>query len=333
MKCAKCNAEVSITDSKCLKCGHDLLQFGATAFYDQKGKDSSRYGQGVKDMVFGGLQSAWKEDFNTLDPDEKKIYSPLANKLKAFFQRHISEEALEDFFDCEVLPLVDNLSKDKDNAELFSKVESAIKTGLVNDEVYKHYGLITNEDTDIFRILRAGEMADELMGKQKEGYDLSIRMFPYFKAAELSCKMHAALRFKDLIDHPKVVELNQVINGRIGNIEGKDIPAWFDGDDQGRKGHRGAVMSLLEMLLDPRSNKKNLINSRNTGLGIYLFGRETLYIRNSIISMNNVFRAEGTYAERNALSQDLCEMQVMRNEKIHEKIEAVLDESVSSSSD
>lgn len=33
MKCAKCNSEVSIsdTDSKCPKCGNDLLQFGATA--------------------------------------------------------------------------------------------------------------------------------------------------------------------------------------------------------------------------------------------------------------------------------------------------------------
>lgn len=315
MICSKCNVKVSVTDSKCPKCGHDLLQFGGAVFYEDKGKDSGRYGQGVKDMVFGGLQSAWKEDFSTLDPDKRKIYSPLANKLKAFFQRHISEGALEDFFDREVLPLVDDLSKDKDNAELFHKVESAIKENL-GSAIYDHY---KSKGEDVLRILRAGEIANMLIDKKAGDIDLSVKMFPYFKASEKSCWIHTKKRYRALKDNPLIEEISEWFGKNYDNIYIEEIPKWL-------ADRKKTLIEVMNGIIT--ENDYYVGGSLRTGIAIYVLGRTwRMKGRRSDLSqektfqINNILRTGGTNSEKELLAENLQELQVLRNERMHKDVE------------
>lgn len=332
MICAKCKVKVSVTDRKCPECGHDLLQFGGAAFYEEKGKDSNRYGQGIKDMVFGGLKSEWKEDFKTLEPDEKKIYSPLADRLNAFFRRHISEEALEDFFDRDVLPLVDDLSKSKDNAELFHKVESAIRIGLGDDAVYQHYRI---KAADVLRILRAGELANELMDKEKGDYDLSVRMFPYFKAIEISCSLHTNDRYKQIEKNSQLKAIAQWtgIIDESGRIQKSATPGkladeiYFE--DALLGGKKKTWFSMVIDIMDSSSKKYNLSGACRAGLSIYAFGRNwDIRLKRkhdndyTAFRVNNIFRAKEVSDEHHhTLQSDLCKLQDMRNKRVHENVE------------
>lgn len=317
MKCAKCSAEVTVADSRCPKCNNDLLAFGATVFYE-KSKHTSDTSSPATGMVFGAVANEFKAGLSGFNFDEKKIFSPALQMLKKVFSRHLSEEEIEKVFTAEVLPAVDDLSKDSDNDDLFQKIESAIRKNL-GEAVYEHY---KSKGADVLRILRAGELANELMDKEKGDYDLSIRMFPYFKASERASDYHASNRLKNLIKHPKTVELDSIVKGEEDNVWGQDIPEWLEGNRQKNiKGHRGAVKGLLNLLLKDSPNRKNLVNSRNAGLGIYFFGRDSLEMRNTRINMNNVFDANGSLSERENLARNLCELQDMRNSRMHRDVE------------
>lgn len=319
MKCTKCNSEISIANSKCPKCGHNLLQFGATSFYESREKDSQGYRQEIKDMVFVGLREKEHELVDSLDAEEIKVFVPiLEKKLSTLVLKHLSDEAIERLYSSEIMPILDELARDRNAQLIFKKVESNIKKNL-GEAIFQYY----QKWPEIIKMLSAGELVYLLI--KKEDVDLSVKMFEFFKAGEVACSEHAEKRLCRLINHEIVTDVDRVIGQgsddvRKDNVVGRDIPDWFDGDRQENiRGHKKAFVILLDMLLE-RKNKNNLINSRNTGLALYIFGRDSLEIKGKYVTINNIFDARGPMSAREKLARDLCEIQTVRNEKIHDGI-------------
>ncbi len=314
MKCAKCDTQVTVADSRCPKCNSDLLAFGATVFYE-KSKHTSDVSSPATGMVFGAAANELKSSLSGFNYDEKKIFSPALQVLKSVFSRHLSDEEIEKVFASEVLPAVDDLSKDKDNAGLFRKVEAAIKSNL-GDTVYEHYKA---KGSDVLRILRAGELANELMDKEKGDYDLSIRMFPYFKASEKSCWMHISPRYRMLKDDSLIKELSGWLGNNKDSIDIDNIPGWLDN-------RKKTLIEVINGIL--AENEYLLGGSLRTGIALYVLGRtwnmkvqrEDLS-KDKVFQIDNLLKADGEDTERIGLAENLKELQKMRNERMHKDVE------------
>lgn len=306
MKCVKCNSEVSIADSKCPKCGHDLLQFGSTTFYGPSNRQS--HAKGIKDMVYGGVSKGMGEQLRSLDKEEKIVLSPATERLANIFCRHVSAENFDEFFNKEVLPAVDDMEGTVDGKQAAQKAEENIRRNL-GDAAYTHY---RTKGKEVLRVLRAGEHAYMMIDGGTNNIDLSVKMFPYFKAAEVSCRKHSEERYKGLRGHPTVKAIDNWIGDRQENIYGKDIPRWIE--------RKSGFLGVLNMLLG-RKPDRNLFNCRGTGISLFVFGREGIEIRGEGFAINNIFAAKGDLADRTELSRILCELQDVRNDLIHEKVE------------
>lgn len=293
MKCAKCNTEVSIADSRCKKCGQDLLQFDSTVFYERKAKDS----------------------FDTLGSYEQKMVATVKNRLKTLFQRHIPEERLEDYFDREVLPAVDDLSKDRANEEVLLEIEKKIREKL-EAPAYNHY---SSKGQDVLRILRAGELALLLMEDKIADMDLSVKMFSYFKASEKSCRLHTRARYQELRDDPLIREISEGLGRNDDSLSIDNIPEWLI--------HR--KKTLIEVINGVLTeNDYYLGGSLRTGIAIYVLGRTWgMKVRRADLSkektfqIKNLLRAYGSDSEKEALAGRLQELQRLRNERMHTDIE------------
>lgn len=327
MKCAKCNAEVSISDSKCPQCGNDLLKFGATVFYELKEKNNQGYGQKVKDMVYGGLHAEAKGLVKAFDAEDTRIFMPIFEKrFLGLISRHLSDEELDELFDEEIVPTVNDLSKDLRVEKTFGEIEKDIKGRLGNafnsynntnlEVTYKRKGKFkTVKSSDILAILRAGEIFFNVIGEIKK-IDLSAKMFPFFKAPEVACRLYAMKRYKTFINNEefknKIEELSKLIDGNIKNI--KDI-RWISR-------HRGPFknfFSLIRGLLKGIPND-DLNNCRNTGFSIYFLGGGLIDFGNRQFAFN-MFNAKGSTKDKSELAGKLCDLQESRNERIHGKIE------------
>ncbi len=314
MKCAKCNATVTVADSRCPKCKSDLLAFGSTVFYE-KSKHKSDMSSPATGMVFGSVANEVKSSLSGFSADERKIFSPALRMIKRVFSQHLSEEEIEKVFDDEVLPAFDELSRDKDNAELLHKVESVIRSYL-GDSVYEHY---RTKGADVLRILRAGELANELMDNKEGEIDLSIRMFPYFKAAEKSCWMHIAKRYAELNNNSLIEKIDNWIGKNKDNIFIEDVPQWLID-------RKKTLMEVIDGILT--ENEYFLGGSLRTGISIFVLGRlwEMKILRKDIsrtetFKINNLLGAGGTDYEKEVLAEKLKDLQILRNERMHKDVE------------
>jgi hypothetical protein len=320
MKCTKCNSQVSIADSKCPKCGHDLLQFGSTVSYERK----PGYGQEIKDMVFGEVKKDTQESLKELDHNERRIFQPLENRLLSLFSRHISEEEIEEIFDEEIIIVVEEFSKNKDAEKIFIKIEENIKKalGFAFDHyrnnavkiIYKKKGkerIIKGED--ILAMLRAGEIIQLLGIDNEKDIDLSVKMFPFLKASEVACKLHSFNRYKTLRGNSeyrdKFERFVNHINSNIKNII-KDVP-WL-----GR--HKNPFNNFLSLIwgLLKGNDHYDLYNCRNTAFSLYFLGGGLVGFGD-----NNIFNTKGLKNDKSELAEKLCDLQALRNDRIHEIIE------------
>lgn len=326
MKCAKCKTEVSIADSKCPKCKSDLLQFGATVSYEPPKKDSQRYGQGVKDMVFGGLKEDISDNMAMLDPAERRILQPVENRVKSLFEKHMTDEEIEKVYEKEIIPAVDRLVND--NAKTIEKADAVIRKSL-GDSVFQHYKA---KGSDVLKILRAGEITHFLIPSGSSDVDLSVKMFPFFKASEISCRIHNENRYDDLKNNRQLKDIAQWIGiideeGFVQrDVNTKALAQHIFIDDSWLGKRKKTFFDIMCGIYNKNKYGLNLSGSCRTGIAIFAFGREwTLTIKDNSKSktfpINNIFLVKGTNDKKVTLRDNLCDLQDLRNKKVHEEIE------------
>jgi hypothetical protein len=315
MKCKKCNAEVSIADSKCPQCGNDLLQFGATTFYDPKERDKGRYGKKIKDRILGDLGKEMKKTIEGFDPQEREILQPIETRLRSVLLRSLSDSEWEKAFDDEILPTIDALSRDRSAEKIFKKVEETIKDNL-GHIVFNHY---KNKVVDVLKILRAGEITCILMREDTKETDLSVKMFPFFKASELACWRHIHDRYKELKGSPLIKAIAEWIGNNVDNVFIERIPNWI-------VERKKTLLEILNGILV--ESEYHLSGSLRTGVSLYILGRDwILGIERKDLSkikefqIRNILKAKGTDKDKETLAENLYELQILRNERIHRGIE------------
>lgn len=302
MKCANCNSDVSMADSKCPKCKNDLLQFGATIAYERK----QGYAQEIKDIA----------KYDDFDHAEQIILQPLIKRLKSLLSRRISESEIESLFENDIIPVIDDISKDKDAEQIIKTVEVEIRSNL-GENVFCYY---ENKGEDVLKILRAGEIARNLIKENSEDIDLSVIMFPFFKASEKSCWLHSQIRYKELVNSPLIKEVYNWMGTKVDNIYIEKMPI-LDSPSRLK-----TLCEILKGLL--KENEYLLSGSLRTGISIYVFGRVwTLTIYRKDLSetktfcIQNILRTKGTDEGKEELANNLCELQKLRNKRMHKDIE------------
>jgi hypothetical protein len=334
MKCAKCNSEVSIADSKCPKCGQDLLRFGSTAFYEPKGKNSQRYGQGVKDMVFGASGREIKDELESLSRDERKLLSPVENRLKGLFARHLSDEEFDEVFTREVVPTLRDLERDRNSSASLRKIEKTIRS-MIGDSIFQFYErpevrieyeykgkMKVTKGTDILDILRAGEIIFDHITNAYAGLtdiDFSACMFSYFKASEVGCLLHTYDRYADLRNSDEIEKFVKWLGNDLDAVYIEKIPSWL--------GNR--KKTLFETVHGIYRGKGDHINgSLRTGIAIYVFGRNwTIELtrkgasQTETYQLKNHLNALGRNEEKEILAENLSKLQALRNQKVHSELE------------
>lgn len=315
MKCKKCDAEVSIADSKCPRCGNDLLQFGATTFYEPKERDKERYGKRIKDMVLGDFGKEIKGTMRGLDLQEREILQPVERRLRSLVSRSLPDSEWENTFDNEIFPIIDDLSKDKASEKIFAKLEKEIKNNL-GDAIFNHY---KNREEAVLKILRAGEITCILVKEDTKEMDLSVKMFPFFKASEVACWRHVHNRYRELKDSPFIKEITEWVGNNVDNVFIERIPNWI-------VGRKKTLLEILNGILV--ESEYHLSGSLRTGVSLYVLGRDwILRIERKDLSkikefqIKNILKAKGTDKDKETLAENLYELQVLRNEMVHRGIE------------
>jgi len=311
MKCAKCNTQVSIADRRCPQCDSDLLQFGATISYESKRREAGA----AKEMFFGELRREFDDNISDLDPNAKKIFQPVASRLKRLFTRQLSDTEVEVVFDREIMPEVEDLAKDRGCEELLQKVEKEIRERL-GDHAFYHY---QHRGVDVLKILRAGEIACLVIDAEGQAVDLSIKMFPFFKASEKACSIHTKDRYGVLRKTPVIKEIDDWVWNHWDEISIEDIPGWLDD----RKKTLAEVVHGIIV-----GNEYHTGGSLRTGIALYMFGRDwTLKVaqgnlgQTKTFQISNILNAQGSDKEKESLAYELNELQKLRNERMHKDVE------------
>ena len=316
MKCKKCNTEVSIADSKCPQCGNDLLQFGATNFYDPKERDKERYGKRIKDRILGDLGKEVRETIEGFDLQEREILQPIERRLRSVLLRSLPDSEWENAFDNEILPTIDALSKDKSAEKIFKKVEETIEHNL-GRFVFNHYK--NREEGKILKILRAGEITFLLIKENTENIDLSVKMFPFFKASEVACRLHTHGRYEKLREDSTLNNIIDWMGNDPGNILIRAIPDWLTSKSKMR-----ALLETVKAIFN--GNEKKFSGCLRTGISICIFGKEWIMRierkdKVKEFQIENILKAKGTDEDKVALAKDLNNLQELRNERVHKGIE------------
>lgn len=313
MKCKKCNTEVSIADSKCPQCGNDLLQFGATTFYDPKERDKERYGKRIKDRILGDLGKEVKETLEGFDLQEREILQPIETRLRSVLMRSLPDSEWENAFDNEILPTIDALSRDRSAEKIFKKVEETIENNL-GSSVFDHY---KSTGEDVLKILRAGEITYILIKENAKDIDLSIKMFPFFKASEVACHLHTHSRYEELKNNSTLNSIIDWMSDKPENIFIRAVPEWLL--------HKmGALLETAKGIFD--GNEKKFGGCLRTGISICIFGKEwimSIKCKDKVkeFQIKNILKAKGTDKDKESLAENLYELQILRNERVHKGIE------------
>jgi len=156
-----------------------------------------------------------KETIEGFDLQELEILQPIERRLRSVLLRSLPDSEWENAFDNEILPTIDALSKDKSAEKIFKKVEETIEHNL-GRFVFNHYK--NREEGKILKILRAGEITFLLIKENTENIDLSVKMFPFFKASEVACRLHTHGRYEKLREDSTLNNIIDWMGDDPGNI-------------------------------------------------------------------------------------------------------------------
>lgn len=304
MKCANCSSDVSLADSKCPKCKVDLLQLDTTIAYERK----QEYAQETKN------RAKFRGDFGYA---EEIILQTLQKRLKSLLSRHIPDSEIESLFENDIIPVIDDISKDKNAEQIIKAIDGEIKSNL-GERVFCHY---ENRGEDVLKILRAGEIVRNIIKGNAKDIDLSVIMFPFFKASEKSCWLHSYSRHKEIKNCSIIKEIYDWMRTNKGNIYIKNKPRFLG---------LGNLYNILEGLqAENEIDRERLLSgSARIGISIYVLGRVwTLTICRKkpsgikTFSIQNILKAKGTDDEKEELAKNLWELQDLRNKRMHKDIE------------
>lgn len=344
MKCAKCNSQVSISDSKCPKCGHDLLQFGATEFYEPTTGDSGRNRQDVKDMAFGTVSREIRNNMKALDSNEMKILSPIENRFKNLFKRHLSDEEFDHVFNSEIIPTLAALRRDNSAEKSLKKIEETIRSK-IGDNIFQLYEnpdlkvkykdrngklkIVTGNN--ILDILRVGEIIFDNITTACAGLtdvDFSAGMFSFFKASEVACLLHSHDRYDGLKDSPEIKKFTNWLGNDVEDVYIERIPPWL-----GRR--KKTLFDTVRGIY--AGNRDNINGCLRTGISIFVIGRNwVMELKRKDSSeletyqLKNYMNALGKSEDKESLAESLSRLQALRNPRVHggvEKDKNKMDES------
>jgi hypothetical protein len=314
MRCKICNSEVSITETKCPKCGNGLFRLRGVRFYQPKKKGAQSYGQGIKDTVLGKLYGDLENDIKGLDLEERQAFGPIEERIQNLFTRRISDSELEALFDTEIVPPIDELSRTQKAQDVFKKVDEAIKRDL-GPIAFNHY---KDKGADVLKILRAGEVICLFVEGGSKAIDLSVKTFPFFKASEAACSLHMHGRYRELKNNSFIKEISEWIGDDVDKVLLVGVPEWA--------ARRKTLLEIISGIL--RGNGDHLNGSLRAGIALYILGREwILKIERKDLSkakdfqIKNLLKTKGTDEDKKDLAEKLCEIQGRRNECVHGSIE------------
>ena len=320
MYCAKCMTMVSIADSRCPKCNADLLEFGSTKTSPSQERGSRPYAQAVKNIrnevfreIGGGIETLKQEASS--EPFAAAILEPIYdNLLNLLSGRYGSEAEIDRAFDDKVVPAIDHLTREKDTRELLRDIDEIIQYRLGDDAFY-HYKMKGDE---VLKILRSGEIAIKWIDLLKQA-DLSVILFPFFKAVERSCRIHTQKCYDSLKGNPKLAEIAGWLPSLADHLSVEGIPSWL-------ADRKSKIIEVIKGLLS--KNEYHTGGALKTGVVLYLFGRTwELKIRQSdrakqkTFRIENLLNAQGSDGEKENLAHDLHQFQFLRNERVHGKVE------------
>lgn len=321
MLCTKCKSEVSIADKRCSKCNADLLYFGAMTSSLQLNQRSS-LSTGVKKInnaLFLEVNDEIEQLIQTSSSDalEIAVMNPLLddfiNRLKA---RYESDDEIEAVFETQIAPALDHMQQEDGGREMLREVEDSIRAHL-GEDVSLHY---QDKGDEVLKILRSGEIAVQWMNLLAQA-DLSVILFPFFKAAERACHIHIEERYTKLKGHRQIEEIESWLPDKkhVHVLHIEDNSGWLEQ-------HKRKIIEVVRGLL--KESKSNDTGARATGVGIQLFGRTWLLKikrtdkrETKTFHIENLLNATGSENEKATLARNLDNLQELRNKRVHEKVE------------
>lgn len=149
--------------------------------------------------------------------------------------------------------------------------------------------------------------------------DLSVKMFPFFKASEVACWLHIKDRYRELKGSPFVKEIAEWIGNNIDNVFIEGIPQWV-------VERKKTLPEILNGILV--ESEYHLSSSLRTGVSLYVLGRDWILrierkdlSRSKEFKIRNILKAKGNDKDKEFLGENLCELQILRNERVHKGIE------------
>ena len=320
MYCTKCEAEVTIADKHCPKCGTDLLKFGATKSSGVQTK--GKYSTGMKDLkkeIFGEVRDeiGHFKTAESFDPMEASILKPLySNLLNILNARYESDQEIEKVFNDKIVPEVDRLSRQEDALKFLLEIEKTIKSRL-GENFFHHY---EEKGADVLKVLRAGEIAVKLT-KLLYQADLSMILFPFFKSAELACYFHTRRCYRSLKDHSQLKDIAKWLPSEEHKFHIYNLPEWLE-----NKYRKSKIKKVVNGVLT--EDKIDTAGSLATAIALYMFGRTwDLKIHRVDLGetrsfpIENLLAARGNDGEKEALANNLQKLQFLRNKRVHENVE------------
>jgi hypothetical protein len=317
MYCVQCQSKVSVAGKSCPNCKADLLKFGATtSSLPDKGHRPAAEGLiGIKKVFWGELWEDLASQTKSADALEVAILKPLLDDIMTRLRvQYESDAQIEKVFDTQVLPAVVRLKEDRDTSELLREVDDLIQSRL-GGGVFSHY---EEKGDDVLRILRSGEIAVRWMDLLSQA-DLSVILFPFFKAVERSCCVHTAVRYGRLKGHSLLAAVAKSLPPSADYLIIEELPEWLEE-------RKVKIIEVVRGLLT--GSEFHTAGALATGVAIQLFGRTwPLKIRRTdreetkVFRIENLLTAAGGETERETLASGLQRIQYLRNQLVHEKVE------------
>ncbi len=332
MKCAGCGADVTLAERTCHACGADLRKVGATTLGDGR-RAGSGIGRSIASAAMEQLASETASAYTEFDREERKILRHIFEKsLKRLLTRYDSYDDLEKLFSQEIIPTVADMAADRQASRLFDHIEAAIQKEL-GHEAYESYrdpktAVSYTEGSETKHVYGSGVLettrAAELIGhylSNGEAIHLSTSVFPYCKATEMACWLHACGRYQSLKNNSTIVEIADWVEaaGKKAFVVDKPRPL---PPSLGHK-HKPTYDVLTGI---PGLDVWKLNGALRFAIALYLLGTEgTLRLQPMDVragqarefDVRNVIRAGGSEPARQELAIDLSAMQDVRNNLAH----------------
>lgn len=306
MKCPRCHNSISILTEKCPIC---LFQINAEDLIRRKTEEQLS-------RQFNNLEKNFSARFEKINIQHENRIKRLQDKvIHLLSTKYLPEKEIEVLFDSEIIPAIDNFYEEAgDKSPTVQGIEEEIISGL-GITAYNHY---KEKGEDVLRIIRAGELSLKYF-KDIPSIDLSVIMFPFFKAAEKSCWMHTNTRYDLLSVHSLVGEIDSWLSTDPKNINVQNVPGWL----------KDRTKTLVEVVQGLQNKREFFVTGcLRTGIALYIFGRSWIMAiyRNDVSKtkkflIENILNASGSDNLKQSLAFDLYQLQKVRNERVHKEIE------------